>query len=194
MSDIKSIAVYCSGSAHIDPTYKQYAQKLGTTLAQEDIRLVFGGGRIGLMGVVADACMQAGGNVFGVSTRHLADYEQSHNGISELIIAPDMSTRKRIMFDNCDGFVVLPGGFGTLEETFEVITWRQIGLHDKPIVIVNVEGFWDPLKNLMDYMIEKRFAGTKDHLFYYFVDKVEDVVPLMRNLPRVKLDPTSKWF
>lgn len=194
MSELKSIGVYCSGSAHIGDVYKKYASQLGEEMAREKIRLVFGGGKVGLMGVVANACMQAGGNVFGVSTEYLSDHEQGHDGISELIIAPDMATRKRIMFDNSDGFVALPGGFGTLEETFEVITWRQIGLHDKPIVIVNVEGFWDPLKALMDSIIEKKFAGLKDSQFYYFVDKVEDVIPLMKKLPRVKMDPTSKWF
>ncbi len=194
MSEIKSLAVYCGASAHIDENYKAHAKKLGTLLAKENIRLVFGGGRIGLMGVVADACMQAGGNVFGVSTEYLADYEQSHNGISELIIAPDMNTRKRIMFENADGFIALPGGFGTIEETFEVLTWRQIGLHTKPIIIVNVDGFWNHLKEMMNYMVKKKFAGLNDNQFYHFVDTIEEVIPLARTLPHIKIDPTSKWF
>ena len=137
--------------------------------------------------------MANGGDVLGVTTKHLDQYEVGHTGVTELKIADDMHARKNMMFEEADGFIIMPGGFGTLEELFEVITWKQIGLHDKPIVVVNVDGFWDPLKNLMDTIIKKKFASATDDAIVCFVDKVEDAVSTLVDAPRVSINPSKKW-
>jgi uncharacterized protein (TIGR00730 family) len=180
MNDIKSIAVYCSSSVHIDPKYQDSAIKLGQVLAQEGIQLVYGGGRRGLMGLVADSAMSAGGSVFGVTTNHLDNYEVGHHGISELHVVTNMHQRKQMMFDHSDAFIILPGGMGTLEEFFEILTWKQIGLHDKHIVIVNAFGFWDPLKTLITHLLFEGFASRGDERILHFVDTIEEAVPYIR--------------
>ena len=143
--------------------------------------------------LLADEVMANGGDVLGVTTKHLDQYEVGHTGVTELKIADDMHARKNMMFEEADGFIIMPGGFGTLEELFEVITWKQIGLHDKPIVVVNVDGFWDPLKNLMDTIIKKKFASATDDAIVCFVDKVEDAVSTLVDAPRVSINPSKKW-
>ena len=193
LNNIKSIAVYCSSSIHIDPKYHDAAIKLGQIMAQQGIQLVYGGGRRGLMGLVADSAMSAGGSVFGVTTNHLDDYEIGHHGISELHVVTNMHQRKQMMFDHSDAFIILPGGMGTLEEFFEVLTWKQIGLHEKHIVVVNSFGFWNPLKALISHMLFESFASRGDERLLHFVDTVEEAIPYILTKPPVKVDPTLKF-
>jgi uncharacterized protein (TIGR00730 family) len=150
---MKSIAVYCGSSSGNQPLYTQQAQAMGEELAQRGLTLVYGGGRVGLMGAVADAALGAGGRVIGVIPKFLADKELAHTGCTELHVVDTMHQRKLLMADLADGFVAMPGGFGTLEELFEVLTWGQLGLHGKPVGLLNVAGFYDPLLALLDHMV-----------------------------------------
>src|SRR5690242_13485789 len=153
MGDIRRLCVYCGSSGMVDERYRAAASELGTRLAAAGIELVYGGGRVGLMGLLADAALAAGGRVTGVIPRHLHDREVAHAGLSELIVVGSMHERKRRMFDIADGFAALPGGLGTLDETIEIVTWRQLALHDKPVVIVDVAGYWAPLRALVEHAI-----------------------------------------
>jgi uncharacterized protein (TIGR00730 family) len=155
---MKSICVYCGASRGASETFTNIAKELGRELAERHIRLVYGGGGIGLMGAVADATLAAGGEVLGIIPQHLERAELGHRGLTELKVVDTMHTRKRMMFDQSDAFVILPGGMGTLEETFEIVTWRQLGMHDKPIILINHEGYWDPLLDLIDHIIDNGFA------------------------------------
>jgi uncharacterized protein (TIGR00730 family) len=155
---IKSICVYCGASRGTSETFTNIAKELGRELAERHIRLVYGGGGIGLMGAVADATMAAGGEVLGIIPQHLERAELGHRGLTELKIVDSMHTRKRMMFDLSDAFVILPGGMGTLDETFEIITWRQLGMHDKPIILINHDGYWEPFLALIDHVIDNGFA------------------------------------
>jgi uncharacterized protein (TIGR00730 family) len=141
---LRSVAVYCGSSAGVDPTYLAAARDLGTLLAKQQLTVVYGGGRVGLMGAVADAALAAGGRVHGVITTALLDAEVGHGGLSELEVVDSMHERKARMADLAEGFVALPGGYGTFEELFEVLTWTQLGIHHKPVTVVNINGFWDP--------------------------------------------------
>src|SRR5262245_31201894 len=138
MKEIKSIGVYCSSSERVDGAYKPSALELGKQLAHHKMTMVYGGGAQGLMGVVADSTMQAGGRVVGFMPDHLKEFEDPNWGITELHMVDTMHTRKRLMFENSDAFFILPGGFGTLDESFEIITWRQLQLHEKPVIFINI--------------------------------------------------------
>jgi hypothetical protein len=142
---LAAICVYCASSTGFDPVWARAADEMGALLADHAIRLVYGGGRAGLMGRVADACLAAGGEVTGVIPTGLFDREVAHRGVTELVEVHTMHERKTVMFERADAFVALPGGFGTLEEVAEVITWAQIGVHAKPIACVDIEGYWQPL-------------------------------------------------
>lgn len=156
----KRICVYCGANSGNDPAFAEAAKDLGRLLAQNDFELVYGGGRIGLMGTVADSVLKEGGKVIGVIPQLLVDKEQAHQGVTELRIVNDMHERKAAMAAFSDGFIALPGGFGTLEELFEIITWGQIGYHEKPLVLVNINGFYNHLdlfvKNAMDAGLIRR--------------------------------------
>lgn len=156
----KRICVYCGANSGNDPAFAEAANDLGRLLAQNDFELVYGGGRIGLMGTVADSVLKEGGKVIGVIPQLLVDKEQAHQGVTELRIVNDMHERKAAMAAFSDGFIALPGGFGTLEELFEIITWGQIGYHEKPLVLVNINGFYNHLdlfvKNAMDAGLIRR--------------------------------------
>ena len=158
MTDIRSLCVLCGSRDGIDPAYRQAAVRLGQALAERGVRLVYGGGSIGLMGIVADACLSAGGEVVGVIPDFLIRYEVGHRRLTDLVVTDSMHDRKRRMFEMADAFVVLPGGLGTLDETFEIITWKQLRLHNAPIVILDVNGYWAPLKTLVDATITAGFA------------------------------------
>jgi len=194
MSDIKSVCVYCGSSNRADQVYKDAALELGKALAQADLQLVYGGGQLGLMGLVADGVMKNGGRAIGYITQDLEDIEGGHNFLSELHIVDTMHTRKLRMSENADAFVILPGGFGTLDELFEILTWRQLDMHDKPLIIANIEGYWDPLKVLIHHVVEHRFARPMDEQLLLFVHSVEEIVPLLRKLPKPQVDVTSKYF
>ena len=193
MAELKSLCVYCSASVNIDERYRDLAREMGHLIAKEKVRLVYGGAHIGMMGAVSDGVLASGGTVLGVTTKHLGEHEGIHAGLKELKIVDDMHARKFMMFEEADAFAVLPGGFGTLEELFEVLTWKQIGLHAKPIIIVNHKGFWDPLKALIEELGRDKFISKNDSNLCHFVDSVDAVIPAIRTLPAVKIDPTEKW-
>jgi uncharacterized protein (TIGR00730 family) len=158
MQQIRSICVYCGSAGAVDQRYRNAAEELGGSLAMAGIALVFGGGRIGLMGIAADAALANGGRVIGVIPAALRDRELAHQGVSEMVVVGTMHDRKRVMAERADAFAVLPGGIGTLDEFFEILTWRQLGLHDKPIFLVDVAGYWQPLRALLDHIVEQRFV------------------------------------
>lgn len=156
----RSVCVYCGSRDGILPDYAQAATDLGAALAAENWRLVYGAGDVGLMGRVARAAQQAGGETFGVIPQHLVDQEVGKADLTRYIVTETMHERKKVMFVNADAVVVLPGGAGSLDEVFEAMTWRQLGLHTKPILLLNVAGYWDPLIDLIDHVIAQGFAGT----------------------------------
>ena len=157
---IRSIAVYCASSPGHNPVYRKAARALGALMAERSIALVYGGGSVGLMGEIADAVMESGGKVTGVIPDFLYQREVGHDGLTELLIVDSMHTRKRMMFERCDAIITLPGGFGTLEELFEMLTWAQLNLHQKPIGLLNVEGFYDHLIALVKHMHTEGLLST----------------------------------
>ena len=183
MEPISSLCVYCGSSVGIDPIYRAAAERLGRVMAENRIRLVYGGGRIGLMGILADSVVAAGGSAVGVIPEFLESREVGHQGVDELHIVDSMHSRKNLMFELSDAFAVLPGGFGTLDETFEIITWRQLRLHDKPIVVLDVGGYWRPLLQLVDHVIGTGFARPEYRALFTVVDDVEDVIAAIRKEP-----------
>lgn len=178
-----SVCVYCGSSSRVADIHKQAAHALGDGLARRGIRLVYGGGRVGLMGIVADAALAAGGEVVGIIPEHIQSAEVEHTGLTELHVVDSMHTRKRMMVERSDAFVVLPGGLGTLDETFEILTWKQLGLHDKPIVIADVDGYWRPLLGLIDHMIAEGFARDTVQGFYRVADQIDDVFAALESEP-----------
>mgnify|MGYP001416169640 FL=1 len=156
---MRSIAVYCGSSNHINSIYKDEAKRLGSLLAKNKIKLVYGGGNMGLMGILANSVLDGGGNVYGVITEHLIDIEKKNNSLNNLKIVKTMHERKMEMFMQADCFIIFPGGIGTLEEFFEVYSWKQLRLHEKPIYIYNLNNYWDGLINLIDRLIDEDFAG-----------------------------------
>lgn len=183
MTQIRSLCVYCGSSDLADPAHRHAAAALGRVLAAKAIELVFGGGRVGLMGVIADAALSAGGRVTGIIPSHLIRAEVGHASVSELIVVETMHERKEAMFRRSDAFAVLPGGPGTLDETFEILTWRQLRLHGKPVVICNLGGYWDPLLELVDRMVAAKYARPEFRGFFTVVDRIEDVLPALAAAP-----------
>ena len=155
------ICVYCGSREGADPRYREAAEALGTALATAGIGLVYGGAHVGLMGAIADAALVAGGSVLGVIPRGLAEREVAHDGLTELRVVETMHQRKLAMIEAADGFIAMPGGFGTLEELFEVLTWHQIGWHDKPAGLLDVAGFYQPLLQCMQHMRDQGFVGDE---------------------------------
>lgn len=180
MMKINSVTVYCGASSDVDPVYKDGTRRLGAILAQEKVRLVYGGGRVGLMGVVADAAFRNGGEVTGIIPEHIQQQEVSNTDVTELLVVDSMHTRKRMMVERSDGFVVLPGGFGTLDETFEILTWKYMGLHDKPVVFLNIKNFYAPLLSMVDHMVESGFTPFWQRNMFQVVEAPEDVLPALR--------------
>ena len=183
MPRIRSLCVYCGSAGAVDETYRAAATELGERLAAAGIDLVYGGGRIGLMGLLADAALAGGGRVVGVIPAALRDAELAHHGASELVIAGSMHERKRLMAERADAFAVLPGGTGTLDETFEIVTWRQLGLHDKPIFLVDVAGYWQPLIDLFAHLSARGFARP---IVPQIVEIVSSIAGLMAVLSRAE--------
>jgi uncharacterized protein (TIGR00730 family) len=179
MPPISRLCVYCGSAGAVDPRYREAARELGERLAAAGIELVFGGGRIGLMGITADAVLAGGGRVIGVIPERLRDAELAHQGVSELVITAGMHDRKRVMAERADAFAVLPGGIGTLDEMFEMLTWRQLGLHDKPIFLVDIAGYWQPLRALLDHLVAQHFAAS---LVPRLLRVVPDIDALMQTL------------
>jgi len=183
MHPIKSICVFCGSKPGTDTRYQEAAVALGQGLADNDVSLVYGGGRVGLMGAVADACKDAGGRVIGIIPDFLEKREVGHRAIDELIVVDSMHARKRIMVDRSDAFAVLPGGFGTLDETFEILTWAQLGLHAKPVLILNIGGYWDPLAAMIDHMMAKGLVEPRLKDVYQIVETVPDLLSQVLRLP-----------
>ena len=192
MAVIKRLCVYCGSSPGLDPSYRTAAAQLGTRLAQSSVELIYGGGRVGLMGVLADAALAAGGRVTGVIPRHLHDREVAHPGVSDMVVVGSMHERKQRMFELADAFAVLPGGLGTLDETIEILTWRQLGLHDKPVIIADIAAYWAPLLGLIEHVIADGFAYAPLRDYYRVVARVEDVLPTLVALPQPSAPVQSK--
>jgi uncharacterized protein (TIGR00730 family) len=166
---LRSLCVFCGSSFGYRPAYRAAAAMVGRTLAERGIRLVYGGGKIGLMGAVADAALAAGGDVVGIIPQHLMEKEVGHGGLPDLRIVDTMHERKALMADLSDGFLALPGGYGTFEELFEIVTWSQLGLHPKPCGLLNTDGFYDPLLNLLDHATAEGFI-RQEHRELVMVD------------------------
>jgi hypothetical protein len=156
--EIRSLCAFCGSSAAVAEPYREAASELGARLAEAGIELVYGGGRVGLMGLAADAALARGGRVTGIIPARLRDAELAHTGVSELVVVDTMQARKALMAERADAFAILPGGIGTLDETFEVVSWKQLGLHVKPIFLVDVAGYWAPLRRLLDHIVDRGFA------------------------------------
>jgi uncharacterized protein (TIGR00730 family) len=178
MPALKSVCVFCGSSSGRDPAYLEAARVLGTSLAREKIRLVYGGGHVGMMGALSDTVMKNGGKVLGVIPEFLVARERAQEGTNELKIVPDMHVRKRIMVEEADAFVALPGGIGTLEELVEQLTWVQLSRHQKPVLLANIKGYWNPLIALFRHMQKDKFLY--DGVRYLVADRPEDVVPRLR--------------
>jgi len=185
MPHIHSVAVFCGSRAGNDPAYRAAAQALGQGLAEAAIRLVYGGGRIGLMGIMADAALAAGGAVLGVIPEFLTRREVAHESITELVVTDSMHSRKQRMFEAADAFISLPGGLGTLDETIEIITWRQLRLHAKPILICDVAGSAAPFLATIEAAVAADFALPGTQRLYEVLDSVPDVLQRLSHLHRV---------
>lgn len=179
MAAMKSICVYCGSSDDIDPAYRQAAKDLGKLIGSQGDQLIYGGGSVGLMGDCARAVHEHGGRVVGVIPESLTTAEIAYHNADELIITQTMRERKQIMDDRADAFVVLPGGFGTLEELAEILVLKILKYTDRPLIIVNPDGFYDPLMELFNHFVEKKFAKPKHLALVSFVDLVEDVYGLI---------------
>lgn len=155
-----SVCVYCGSRPGNNPAFTRDAEALGWGLAKAGLRLVYGAGDVGLMGSVARAAQEAGGNTFGVIPAHLVAWEVGKKDLTSYIVTETMHERKKVMFMNCDAVAVLPGGAGSLDELFEVLTWRQLGLHQKPVFLVNTDGYWDPFMSLLDHVVARGFADA----------------------------------
>ena len=172
-----ALCVFCGSQPGVDPAYRAEAVALGSALAANRSALVYGGGRTGMMGAVADAVLAGKGTVVGVIPEFLKSKELAHTEATELLIVPDMHTRKRQMFERADAFCILPGGVGTLEEFFEIVTWRQLHRHNKPIVLLNVGGYWDHLIGLFGAIIAKGFAHSGHEALMTVVSRASEVIP-----------------
>jgi uncharacterized protein (TIGR00730 family) len=176
--------VYCGSGFGSDPVFKESAAALGRAMATDGVRLVYGGGNVGLMGTVAGAVLEYGGHVTGIIPEFLKSREKMLDDVQETIVVPDMHTRKRMMFDKADAFVALPGGIGTLEELVEQMTWAQLGQHTKPILMLSVNGFWKPLLGLLAHMREQGFIREGLELNYLVAEQTKDVLPMLEAYAR----------
>jgi uncharacterized protein (TIGR00730 family) len=181
MSIIKAVCVYCGSGPGSNPKFVETARALGRILAENNIRLIYGGGSIGLMGAIAESVVDHGGQVTGIIPEFLKARELMLRGAQEIIVTRDMHERKRLMFERADAFVALPGGIGTLEELVEQLTWAQLGHHKKPILIANIDGFWDPLCTLLDHMREMQFIRAGLTVTPLIANSAEDILPALRN-------------
>lgn len=176
MSSIKSVCVYCGSSAAVDDLYKNAAKDLGGKLARNGMRLIYGGGASGLMGMTADATLAAGGKVTGIFPEFLGNFETPHKTLTEIHVVKSMHERKQMMAEMSDCFVVMPGGFGTLDEFFEILTWRQLQLHNKPVFLVNINGYWSPLLDMLAQIFDKKFARDIHRNCFTVTDTVDGVI------------------
>ena len=180
MSTIKTVCVYCGSGPGTNPNFIEAAKALGKALAESNIRLVYGGGSLGMMGAVATSVLDHGGTVTGIIPDFLRMRENALTRVQEMVVTPDMHERKRLMFERSDAFVALPGGLGTLEELVEQLTWQQLGRHAKPVLLANVDGFWEPLFSLVAHMRQTQFIRAGLSVDILKADKVEEIIPRLR--------------
>jgi uncharacterized protein (TIGR00730 family) len=188
---MNSICVFCGANFNGDSNLKQAVELLADVMVSRNISLVFGGGKVGVMGLMADAVLQRGGKAIGVIPAFLMDKEVGHTGLTQMHVVENMHQRKQLMNDLCDGIITLPGGFGTLEEFFEVLTWLQLGLHKKPIGVLNVNGFYDFLLKQMDVMVEQRFLKPANR---ELVLTSADATELVNLMEQFSPEPDDVWF
>lgn len=187
MNPIQNLCVYCGASNRVSPRYLETAQQVGQIMAENQIGLVYGGGRMGLMGMVADSVLSHGGRAIGIIPKHLQDREARHDELSELHIVDTMHVRKQMMADRSDAFLILPGGYGTLEEAFEILTWKQLGLHNKPIIFLNIFDFWTPLKQLKQHLFDESFVKAEDLQLFSIIESTDQIIPAL--LAQASLTP-----
>ncbi|WP_270087165.1 TIGR00730 family Rossman fold protein [Sphingobacterium sp. SYP-B4668] len=191
MYKVKSIVVFCASSLGQSDCYEKQATYVGHIFAQRGIRLVYGGGRVGLMGAVANGALSKGGEVIGVIPQFLNSKEREHTGVTKLITVDTMHDRKRIMHDYSDAVVALPGGFGTLEELFEMITWGQLGLHNKPVGLLNINGFYDHLIQFIEHMVNEGLLKPENQRMLLVAETIED---LLDKMERYEAPQMTKWI
>ncbi len=194
MAEIKSLCVYCGSRDGATPGYARIAREIGKILAERGISLVYGGGSVGMMGHMARSVLAEGGHVIGIIPSHLDEKEITFEKCSELHVVGSMHTRKKMMFDMADGFLVLPGGVGTMEEMVEVGTWRQLRLHEKPIVVLNISGFWKPFIQMLNIMVQQQFAGDELQDIFKIVSTVDEVMPAFDDADDPWLESESSLF
>ena len=194
MGDIRRLCVYCGSSGVVDERYRAAASQLGTRLAAAGIEVVYGGGRVGLMGLLADAALASGGVVTGIIPARLAAAELAHLGATTLIVVDSMHDRKREMAERSDAFAVLPGGIGTLDEMFEILSWKQLKLHAKPIFLVDIAGYWEPLRTVLDHVITKGFARPEAHDLLQVVSTVAGLMSVLATEPAPVLEMEPDRF
>jgi len=192
MTRPRSVAVFCGSKLGSNPAWAEAAQELGTGLAQAGIRLVYGGGHIGLMGALADATLAAGGNVLGVIPKFLTYLEVAHTSLNDLVVTDSMHSRKRHMFDQADAFVMMPGAVGTYDETIEVITWRQLKLHDKPLFVANLAGSANAFLAMLEDAIANEFMLPENREFYEVFDNIPALLARIAELPKIESGESPK--
>ncbi len=181
--DLKSLCVYCGSSPSPDPAYEAEIRAFGKELAARGVRLIYGGSSRGLMGALADEVLKADGKVVGVIPKALEGREAAHRGLTELKVVGSFHEREQMLFDLADGFVAFPGGFGTMEEIIEMITWKQVGIHGKPIVLANIGGYFDPLVRQFDVAIEKKFARKEDRILFAVAESTKAILTFLEGAP-----------
>jgi uncharacterized protein (TIGR00730 family) len=181
--DLRSVCVYCGSSPNTDPAVEKEIQAFGRELAARGVRLIYGGASRGLMGAVADAVLSAGGTVTGIIPRALEGRESAHQGLTDLRVVGSMHEREQLMFDLSDAFVAFPGGFGTMEEVIEMITWKQMGIHGKPIVIANIGGYFDSLLKQFELAVQKKYARTEDRILFAVADTTKGILTFLDGAP-----------
>jgi uncharacterized protein (TIGR00730 family) len=191
MSQVTALCVYCGSNSGNHPDYVEHARAFGSEMARRGIALVYGGGKVGLMGTVADAVLAGGGKVIGVIPRQLVEREVAHKGLTELHVVETMHQRKTRMFELSDAFVALPGGFGTMDEMFEMLTWAQLGLHQYPCAFHNVRGYYSSLRTMMEHMVAEGFVRTEQRESVWFGESIEALFEWMQQYQSTY---TPKWI
>lgn len=190
---MRSLCVFCGSSPGRSPSYTAAVAQLGATLAARGTRVVYGGARVGTMGMLAEATLAAGGEVVGVIPQHLMDYEVGHDGLTELHVVGSMHERKALMADLADGFVALPGGMGTLEELAEILTWAQLGLHRKPVGALDVDGYWQPLLTFLDHARDEEFLRPSHRELLIARPTVDELLAALDTHAPAAGDAADKW-
>ena len=194
MSGFRNICIYCGSSNRVAESYQTCATQTGIWLAESNRRLIYGGGRTGLMGLAADAVLSRGGEVFGIIPSFLKDKELAHEDITRLETVQTMHERKQRMAELADAFLVLPGGFGTLDEAMEILTWKQIGLHDSPVLFLNAEGFWDSVLDAFNALVREGFARAEDLSLFQVVPTVGHLEKALAQTQPARNEVLSKWI